>query len=72
MCQGARHTFLGLLSALLLIMDCHGIVKFSFDALLCSDLGDENPGAGHIEWSRGSQVPSSCTKCSLKSCPHVI
>jgi len=32
---------------------------FRFGAMLCANLGEENSDAGHIECSRGPQVPHS-------------
>jgi len=54
--------FLDLLSICLLVMD------FRFDAMLCSNLGNENADAGHIKCSRAphlareAQFPHPCSK----------
>jgi len=44
-------TSLDLLSMCLLVME------FRFDAMLCSNLGNEHFDVGHIECSRGPQAP---------------
>ena len=40
------------------------IMDFRFDVMLCSILGSENSDAGHIECSRGPQVPHPCSSRS--------
>jgi len=42
------------------------ITELRFDATLCSILGNETSESGHIECSRGLQVPHSCTSCGLR------
>jgi len=39
---------------------CLLVTEFRFDAMLCSNLGKENSDAGHINCSRGLQVPHPC------------
>jgi len=36
------------------------IMELRFDAMLYSNLGNENSDAGHIKRSRGPQVPHRC------------
>jgi len=38
------------------------IMELRFDAILYSELGNENSYAGHIKCSCGPQVPCSCVK----------
>jgi len=58
LCQGARS--LDSLSTCLLVME------FRFDAMLCSNLGNENSDACHIKCSRGKQVARSSIKMGVK------
>jgi len=37
------------------------IMELRFDAILYSNLSNENSDAGHIKCSRGPQVPNSCS-----------
>jgi len=57
---------LDLLSKYLLIMELR------FDAMLCSNLGNENSDAGHIKCSRGPQVPHPCSRESMKTSLNVF
>jgi len=43
-----------------LLCMCLLVMEFRFDAMLCSNLGHKNSDAGHIECSRGPQVPHPC------------
>jgi len=60
LCQRGKETSLDLLFTCLLLR------KFRFDAMLCSNLGNENSDADHIKCSRGPhltnwpQVPHPC------------
>jgi len=36
------------------------VLEFHMDALLCSNLGNQNSDVGHIKNSRGPQVPQPC------------
>jgi len=40
-----------------LLSTCPLVVEFRFEAMLCSNLGNENSDAGHIKQPRGLQVP---------------
>ena len=64
LCQGVRDTSLCLLST----PACLLVMEFRYDAILCFNLGNENSDAGHIECSRGSQVPNRWSK----SLAHVL
>jgi len=48
--SGARKTSLDLLFAFLLVME------LALGAMLCSNLGNENFGAGHVKCSRGPHL----------------
>jgi len=37
-------------------------MEFRFDAMLHSNLGNENSYASHIEFSRGLHIPHSCSR----------
>ena len=45
---------------------CLCVMKFRFDAILCSNLGNENSDADHIKCSLGPQVPRPflCVRCT--------
>jgi len=52
-----------------LLSTCLLVMQFRFDAMLCSNLGNENCDAGHIKClcgphlARRPQVPFLCFKC---------
>jgi len=48
-------TTLNILSKYLLV------IELRFDAILYSNMGNENSVAGHIKYSRGPQVPHPCS-----------
>ena len=65
LCQGARETSLDLLSTCLLVM------KLRLDVMFCSNFGNENSDAGHINFPCGPQVPHprfKCSHCKSKNC----
>jgi len=39
-----------------LLFTCLLVTEFRFDAMLCSNLGNENSDAGHIKCSRGPHL----------------
>jgi len=52
-------------------LPCLLITELRFDAMLCSNLGDENYDSGHIKCSRGPHVPhpwSNWQRCCNGGC----